>query len=79
MVKNLPANAGDTGSSPGPGRPHTQSKRSVIFIYLSLFLFFKNFFNTMHFLFFFFFFFKMYFMLFIFVCVGSSLPHVRFL
>ena len=23
MVKNLPANAGDTGSSPGPGRSHT--------------------------------------------------------
>ena len=22
MVKNLPANAGDTGSSPGPGRSH---------------------------------------------------------
>ena len=22
VVKNLPANAGDTGSSPGPGRPH---------------------------------------------------------
>ena len=22
-VKNLPANAGDTGSSPGPGRSHT--------------------------------------------------------
>ena len=26
VVKNLPANAGDMGSSPGPGRPHmTQS------------------------------------------------------
>ena len=23
MVKNLPANAGDTGSNPGLGRPHT--------------------------------------------------------
>ena len=23
VVKNLPANAGDTGSSPGPGRSHT--------------------------------------------------------
>ena len=22
VVKNLPANAGDTGSSPGPGRSH---------------------------------------------------------
>ena len=22
VVNNLPANAGDTGSSPGPGRPH---------------------------------------------------------
>ena len=22
MVKNLPANAGDTGSTPGPGRSH---------------------------------------------------------
>ena len=22
VVKNPPANAGDTGSSPGPGRPH---------------------------------------------------------
>ena len=22
LVKNLPANAGDTGSSPGPGRSH---------------------------------------------------------
>ena len=22
VVENLPANAGDTGSSPGPGRPH---------------------------------------------------------
>ena len=22
MVENLPANAGDTGSSPGPGRSH---------------------------------------------------------
>ena len=22
VVKNLPANAGDMGSSPGPGRPH---------------------------------------------------------
>ena len=22
VVKNLPANAGDTGSNPGPGRPH---------------------------------------------------------
>ena len=27
VVKNLPANAGDTGSSPGPGRSHMlQSK-----------------------------------------------------
>ena len=24
VVKNLPANAGDTGSSPGPGRSHMQ-------------------------------------------------------
>ena len=24
VVKNLPANAGDTGSSPGPGRSHVQ-------------------------------------------------------
>ena len=23
VVKNLPANAGDAGSSPGPGRSHT--------------------------------------------------------
>ena len=23
VVKNLPANSGDTGSSPGPGRSHT--------------------------------------------------------
>ena len=23
VVKNLPANAGDMGSIPGPGRPHT--------------------------------------------------------
>ena len=27
MVKNLPANAGDTGSSPGPGRSHIKKKK----------------------------------------------------
>ena len=26
MVKNPPANAGDTGSSPGPGRSHIKKK-----------------------------------------------------
>ena len=26
VVKNLPANAGDTGSSPGPGRSHMPRK-----------------------------------------------------
>ena len=31
MVKNLPANAGDTGSSPGPGRSHTpQSNKARV-------------------------------------------------
>ena len=27
VVKNLPANAGDTGSSPGPGRPHMPAEQ----------------------------------------------------
>ena len=27
VVKNLPANAGDTGSSPGPGRSHMPSRQ----------------------------------------------------
>ena len=35
VVKNLPTNAGDTGSSPGPGRSHmphrmTKKKRNVM-------------------------------------------------
>ena len=29
VVKNLPANAGDTGSSPGPGRSHMPRSSSV--------------------------------------------------
>ena len=29
MVKNLPANAGDTGSSPGPGRSHMPQSNKV--------------------------------------------------
>ena len=28
VVKNLPANAGDTGSSPGPGRSHMRWQSS---------------------------------------------------
>ena len=28
VVKNLPANAGDTGSSPGPGRSHMPRKQT---------------------------------------------------
>ena len=27
VVKNPPANAGDTGSSPGPGRSHKKKKK----------------------------------------------------
>ena len=29
VVKNLPANAGDTGSSPGPGRSHMPRSNSA--------------------------------------------------
>ena len=35
MIKNPPANAGDTGSSPGPGRSHIKKKqKKTTFIYL---------------------------------------------
>ena len=37
VVKNLPANAGDTGSSPGPGRSHMlQSNKARVPQLLSL-------------------------------------------
>ena len=30
VVKNPPANAGDTGSSPGPGRSHIKKKKKNV-------------------------------------------------
>ena len=40
VVKNLPANAGDTGSSPGPGRSHIKKKKKMgkIIIDITVFL-----------------------------------------